>query len=155
MLDRKGIVKLNFKGREFECDSESLIDILEDYNINHSQIDFIKMDIEGGEKFVIPSSMELIKNVKFLAMEIHDGYYISLVPFLKQFDFQFKRISKSKYIRNVLSFSIAHPLQALTLLKTFKSSSEYPGLMKISNGIEISNSNELVVGTFSKPVSKT
>ena len=112
------------------------------------------MDIEGGEKFVIPSSIELIKNVKFLAMEIHEGYYVSLVPFLKQFGFQFERISKSKYIPNAIKFSLAHPLQALTLLKTFKSSGEYPGLMKISNGIEISNSNNLVVGTFSKPVPK-
>ncbi len=67
------------------------------------------MDIEGGEKFVIPSSIELIKNVKFLAMEIHEGYYVSLVPFLKQFGFQFERISKSNYIRNAVIFSIAHP----------------------------------------------
>ena len=153
--DRKGVVELTFKGKEFKCDAESLIAILEDYNINHNQIDFIKMDIEGGEKFVISSSIELIKNIKFLAMEIHEGYYVSLVPFLKQFGFQFERISKSKYIRNAISFSITHPLQALTLLKTFKSSGEYPGLMKILNGIEISNSNDLVVGTFSKPVSKT
>ena len=74
---------------------------------------------------------------------------------IKQFGFQFDRINKSKYIQNAISFSIAHPFQTLTLLKTFKSSGEYPGLMKISNGIEISNSNDLVVGTFSKPVSKT
>lgn len=153
--DRKGVVELNFKGKEFKCDSESLIGILKDYNINQNQIDFIKMDIEGGEKFVIPSSIELIKNVKFLAMEIHEGYYISLVPFLKQFGFQFERISKSKYIRNAISFSLAHPFQTFACLKVLKSSGEYPGLIKISNGIEIANSNELVVGTFSKPVSKT
>ena len=153
--DRKGVVELNFKGKEFKCDSESLIDILEDYNINHNPIDFIKMDIEGGEKLVIPSSIELIKNIKFLAIEIHEGYYISLGPFLKQFGFQFERIEKSKYIRNAISFSIAHPLQALTLLKALKSAGEYPGLMKISNGIEIANSNNIMVGTFSKPLSKT
>lgn len=153
--DKRSFVELSFKGREFKCDSDSLIGILDDHNINYNHIDFIKMDIEGGEKFVIPSSIELIKNVKFLAMEIHEGYYVSLVPFLKQFGFQFDRINKSKYIQNAISFSIAHPFQTLTLLKTFKSSGEYPGLMKISNGIEISNSNDLVVGTFSKPVSKT
>ena len=153
--DKKGPLVLSFKGREFKCDSDSLIGILEDYNINHNQIDFIKMDIEGGEKFVIPQSLELIKNVKFLAMEIHEGYQISLVPLLNDFGFQFERITKSKYIRNALSFSIAHPLQALRLLKSLKSSGEYPGLRKISNGIEIENSNNLVVGTFSKSVSKT
>ena len=153
--DKKGSIELNFKGREFKCDSESLIDILEDYNINHSQIDFIKMDIEGGEKFVIPQSLELIKNVKFLAMEIHEGYQISLVPLMNELGFQFERITKSEYIRNAISFSIIHPLQAFTLLKLLKRGNEYPGLVKISSGIEIENSNNLVVGTFSKPVSKT
>jgi len=151
--DKKGVVELNFKGREFTCDSESLIGILGDYNINSKQIDFIKMDIEGGEKFVIPQSLELIKNVKFLAMEIHEGYQISLVPLLKEFGFQFERITKSKYIRNAVGFSIVHPIQANTLLKLLKKGGEYPGLMKISNGIEIANSNNLVVGTFSKPIS--
>ncbi len=46
VLDKKVVVELNFKGKEFKCDSESLIGILEDSNINSNQIDFIKMDIE-------------------------------------------------------------------------------------------------------------
>jgi len=34
----------------------------------------MKMDIEGGERRAIPSSIEIIEKLDFLAIEIHEGY---------------------------------------------------------------------------------
>ncbi len=51
--NKKGVVLLNLKEREFKCESESLIEIFENSNKNHNYINFMKMDIEGKEKFVI------------------------------------------------------------------------------------------------------
>ena len=151
--DRAGKLELIFKGKRFLCTSDSLANIINESGIGFKKIDFMKMDIEGGERFVIPSSIDIIKNIRFLAMEIHDNYQSSLIPYMEGFDFKFERITRRKYIRNSLDFVIAHPVQAYTLARLLKGGGEYPGLMKMSRGIDISNSNNLVVGTFKRRIS--
>lgn len=72
------------------------------------------------------------------------------MPLMKQFNFNFERITRNYYVNKAIKFSIRHPVEAYSLYKLFKRNGEYTGLKKISNGIEISNSEELVVGTFSR-----
>lgn len=150
LSDKPGVLELEFKGKKFSCDSDSLINIIENSGVDLRTIEFIKMDIEGGEKFVIPSSIDIIKNIKFLTMEIHDSYQLLLIPLMEKLNFNFERITRNYYINKIIKFSIKHPVKAYSLYKLFKRSGEFPGLKKISNGIDISKSEGLVVGTFSK-----
>ena len=38
------------------------------------------MDIDGGERSVIPSSIDIIRKIDYLAIEIHDGFSSELLP---------------------------------------------------------------------------
>lgn len=55
-------------GQEIDCITMDML--MEDYGIKN--IDFVKMDIEGGEKNVFEHSSTWIDNVKVLTVELHD-----------------------------------------------------------------------------------
>ena len=40
--------------------------------IGWDKIDLIKIDIEGGDEAVIPSSVEILQKTRFLIIEIHN-----------------------------------------------------------------------------------
>lgn len=64
--------------------------------------------------------------------------------------FEFKRIERNEYLLNAVKKAVAHPVSVYHLWNTFKTTGEYPELGKISSGINISISQELVVGLFFK-----
>ena len=72
--DKREKIKLQFKGKTFESNADSLANILRNLDTGYRKIRFMKMDIEGGERLAIPSSLEIIENLDFLAIEIHGGY---------------------------------------------------------------------------------
>lgn len=148
--DKPEVLELKFKGRNFKCKADSLKNILTNSKIDQNPIEFMKMDIEGGERFVIPSSIDIVEKLSFLAMEIHNGYSSELIPLMRSKGFDFKRITKSKYILASLKTVMFHPFESEYLLKAFKRTGEYPGLRKMAKGIEISDSENLVVGIFTK-----
>ena len=110
----------------------------------------MKMDIEGAERLVIPSSIDIIKNIDYLAIEIHDYFSIELVHYMGNQGFGFKRVDINEYILNAIKKAVLQPIDFYRLWKAFKSTGENPGLRKISSGIDISKSDELVVGLFFK-----
>ena len=110
----------------------------------------MKMDIEGDEHFVIPSSVAIVKRLNFLAIEIHNGYSAELISLMSDLGFYFKSIARKSYLGNSFKAAMFYPRQACEIYKQFKSSGKYSGIRKISRGIEISNSSDLVVGMFVK-----
>ena len=64
--------------------------------------------------------------------------------------FLFRMVSRREYLLNSLKAIIVGPLSTYKIYREYKRSGEFPGLKKIINGIEISYSESLVVGTFSK-----
>ena len=108
----------------------------------------MKMDIEGGERIAIPSSLRIIEKLSFLAIEIHDGYASELIPFMDQLGFDSERVNRRSYLGNAFRSALSHPRQVYEIYRLIKQSGEYPGIGKISTGIEISSSDDLVVGTF-------
>ncbi|MCL4480479.1 MAG: FkbM family methyltransferase [Candidatus Thermoplasmatota archaeon] len=139
---------LTFKGKNFEVDADTLSNIIYSTGVSVNKIRYLKMDIEGGERLVIPSSLEIIRNIDYLSIEIHDGFSSELIPYMRNLGFQFKRIERNEYLLNTIKNVIAHPFCVYHLWKLFSSTGENPGLMKISSGIDISKSKELVVGLF-------
>lgn len=146
--DKKETFLLTFKGKEFKAEAETLPNILSNLNIEINSVNYMKMDIEGGERLVIPSSKDIIRNIDYLAIEIHDGYSRELVPYMVNMGFRFKRIERNEYLLNTIKTTVAHPIDVYRLWKLFKGTGENPGLGKISSGIDISTSQDLVVGMF-------
>jgi FkbM family methyltransferase len=141
-------IKLEFKGKTFESNADSLANVLRTLNIDTKKIRFMKMDIEGGERLAIPSSLEIIKNLDFLAIEIHGGWAAELIPFMDKLGFDFQRVNRRSYLGNAFKSALKHPVQVYKIYKLIKQSGEFPGNGKILGGIEISSSDDLVVGTF-------
>ena len=148
--DKKERLILKFKGKEFEAEAETLSDILSNFNIAVNSLNYLKMDIEGGEKSVIPSSIDIIKRIDYLAIEIHDAFSSELIPYMSNLGFEFSRIERKEYLFNAIRQAIIHPFDVYKMWKAFTSTGENPGFGKISSGIDISKSKELVVGLFYK-----
>ena len=146
--DKPEKLNLEFKGKTFESNADSLANILKTLDIDLRKIRFIKMDIEGGERIAIPSSLRIIEKLSFLAIEIHGGYASELIPFMDQLGFDFERVNRRSYLGNAFKSALSHPRQVYEIYRLFKQSGDYPGIRKISSGIEISSSDDLVVGTF-------
>jgi hypothetical protein len=102
-------IKLEFKGKTFESNADSLANILRKLDIGTEKIRFMKMDIEGSERLAIPSSLEIIKNLDFLAIEIHGGYANELITFINDLGFEFKRVNRKSYLGNAFKSTLSHP----------------------------------------------
>ena len=150
VFDREEKLQLEFKDQKFIADSKPLKEIINDLKISIDEIKFMKMDIEGAEKFVIPSSLDIIRNLDTLAMEIHNGYWKDLIPLMKGYGFTFKRVTRSYYLSRALINAVTKPVSTYNLYKKFRESGENPGIKKMMNGIKISRSDDLVVGVFRK-----
>ena len=148
--DKPGTLELEFKEKQFYQKSDALDSILDSLNIQGSSVKFMKMDIEGGERLVIPSSIKIVSQADFLAMEIHNGYHVDLIPLMKSLGFTFDRVTRRQYLTNSLKAALTHPFATYSLFKTFRTTGEYPGSRKILTSIDISKSDQLVVGIFIK-----
>jgi FkbM family methyltransferase len=148
--DKKEKLRLKFKGRKFEAEAETLSNILSNLDIAVNSVNYVKMDIEGGERSVIPASIDIIRRIDYLAIEIHDGFSSELIPYMQDLGFGFSRIERKEYLLNAIKQVFLHPIDSYKLWKVFKGTGENPGLRKISTGIDISNSQDLVVGLFFK-----
>ena len=146
--NRSEALKLKFKGKTFECKANSLGNILSNLNINVDAIKFMKMDIEGAERDVIPSNLDLIKGMHFLAMEIHNGYSHELIPIMASIGFTFRRLKRFQYLVRTVKTALFNPLETYSLYKAFRNTGELSRMNKLLRGIEISNSDDLVVGVF-------
>jgi len=148
--DEEGKIELEFQGQKFTASSKPLRKIINELNIPIDRIKFIKMDIEGGEKFVIPSILDIIKNLDFLAIEIHEGYAKELIPFMEKYGFTFNRITWDHYLSRALINTITKPISTISLYRKFGEINTKSKIKKIMNRIEVSREDNLVVGLFTK-----
>jgi hypothetical protein len=88
----------------------------------------MKMDIEGGERSVIPSSIDVIRKIDYLAIEIHDGFSTELIPYMQDLGFRFSRIERKEYLFNTVKQVIVHPVGVYRMWKAFTGTGENPVL---------------------------
>ncbi len=108
------------------------------------------MDIEGAECTVLPSVIDKLTGLKTLSIEMHNGCHRKIIPLMQDRGFSFHRITRVEYLFNSLKAIVKGPPSAYKIYKEYKKSGEFPGFSKVAKGIEISSSESLVVGTFSK-----
>ena len=148
--DSARIVEIEFKGKKFNSKVDSLAPIMESLKVDKKRLKFMKMDVEGAETSIIPTSIEIVKSLDYLAIEMHGGSHGKIVPLLDSLGFIFERVSRKNYLMNAMKFSLRHPVQSFHILSAFSGSGEWPGAKKVLGGIEISRSDDLVVGIFKK-----
>jgi FkbM family methyltransferase len=84
---------------------ENLLD-----ELNHPKNMVIKMDIEGGEKYIFKNE-EFVHNIREIAMEVHGKENIETIPkILKNNNFTIKEYKTADELKNTLKFALLHPL---------------------------------------------
>ena len=114
--DSARIVEIEFKGKKFNSKVDSLAHIMESLKVDRKRLKFMKMDVEGAEAFIIPSSIEIVKSLDYLAIEMHSGSHGKIVPLLSSLGFIFERVSRKRYILNAMKCSMRHPIQSFRIL---------------------------------------
>lgn len=113
--NKKEKLSLTYKGKNFVSEADTLHNIISSLNVPVNLIYYIKMDIEGAERFVIPSSIDIIKDIDYLAIEIHDGFSSELIPYTINQGFWFKRIERNEYIINTIKNGVLNPIDVYRL----------------------------------------
>ena len=144
------IINLNFKGNSFVSRTISSKDIQRCLKENgRDRIDAIKIDIEGAEIDAISELKTFLADVRIIMIELH-GTKENIDQLLEPVGFNFRRLTRRQYMASALVFAFRHPVSAIKLWRTFNSTSENPGVRKIFTGIEITHSDELMVGIYEK-----
>jgi FkbM family methyltransferase len=109
--------QITYTGRTYSFKAETLTAILQRQRI--SRVDFIKLDIEGYETEVIESSIDIIKQTRLIAIEMH-GTKKSIDAMLLPLGFKFVPLTKGYIYRKLLAQLIAHPHLVLSVYKKLK-----------------------------------
>jgi FkbM family methyltransferase len=147
----EGTMDLTFKGRTFRARVRGLSAVLREAGfVEGERVSVLKMDIEGGEREVIPDNLALISSCDSVAVEFHGGAHTELIPRVENLGFEFARFRRNVSVPRVAAFVLRHPIQGVRLYRLLKESRPSAGVGKLLHGIDISSSESLVVGVFTK-----
>jgi FkbM family methyltransferase len=146
--DRDADLVLSFKGRSSICKARRLRNLLDDAGVDPRSVRLVKIDIEGGERTVIPDNLDVLSQCDRVAVELHDGAEQVLHSQMERVGFAFRRISRREYLAATLAFSLHHPIQAWRVFQAAKRAESYHGIRKFIGGLEIAASGNLIVGEY-------
>ena len=147
VASKAGMKQITYQGRTYSFKVETLTAILQRQHIR--RVDFIKLDIEGYETEVIESSIEIIKETRLIAIELH-GTKKSVDGMLLPLGFKFVPLTKGYIYRKLLAQLLAHPGLVLSVYKKLKQiNPEISSKMMSGRGPDIvSNDSGLIVGMY-------
>jgi FkbM family methyltransferase len=99
--------EITFWGKTFKCKIMTLANVLSSAGLT-SNVDFIKMDIEGFEVDVVNQGIDIVKNSKVISVECH-GTKKKLDSILSQYGFKFKPINYRYYYKKMIKTMLLHP----------------------------------------------
>jgi FkbM family methyltransferase len=142
-----GMRQITFQNRTYSFRVKTLAEMLEEQNI--SRVDFIKMDIEGYETEVIESSIDIIKQARVIAIELH-GTKKAIDTLLLPLGFKFVPLTKGYIYRKLLIQLIARPHVVTSIYKKLRQINPKIGSKMIGGrGPDIvSKDSSLVVGVY-------
>jgi FkbM family methyltransferase len=144
---KPGMKQITYHSRTYSFRVETLAEILERQHI--SRVDFIKMDIEGYETEVIESSIDIIKQARVIAIELHRTKK-AIDTLLLPLGFKFVPLTKSYIYHKLLAQLIARPHVVMSIYKKLKQINPKMGSKMIGgSGPDIvSKDSGLVVGAY-------
>jgi len=149
VASKAGMKQITFNDRTYSFRVETLAAILKRQHI--SRVDFIKMDIEGFETEVIESSIDIIKQTRVIAIELH-GTKKAIDTILLPLGFKFVPLTKGYIYRKLLAQLIAHPRLVLSVYKKLhyrRKTRSFVSKMMSGPGPDIvSNDSGLIVGIY-------
>jgi FkbM family methyltransferase len=142
-----GTRQITFHGRTYSFRVETLAGILERQHV--SKVDFIKLDVEGYETEVIESSIDIIKQARVIAIELH-GTKKAIDTLLLPLGFKFVPLTKGYIYRKLLIQLIARPHVVTSIYKKLRQINPKIGSKMIGGrGPDIvSKDSSLVVGVY-------
>jgi FkbM family methyltransferase len=147
VASKAGMKQITFQGRTYSFRVETLAEMLEGQNIG--RVDFIKLDIEGYEIEVIESSIDIIKQARVIAIELH-GTKKAIDTMLLPLGFKFVPLTKAYVYGKLLAQLIAHPHAVLSAYKKLKQFNPKIGSQMVSGrGPDlVSKDSGLFVGMY-------
>ena len=107
IADKSGSLKGEFKGQEFEFQARTMREILFESKVDF--VNFVKMDIEGAEMTVIPSSLTEFAKTRVIAIELHNNEK-ELDALLHKHGFKSEPTVKNHLTRSLIKFVFEHPV---------------------------------------------
>jgi 23S rRNA U2552 (ribose-2'-O)-methylase RlmE/FtsJ len=140
-------VELEFQGERLRFDARTLRSILAE--LRTDRVDFVKIDVEGFEREIIPSEIELLSHARVIVAELH-GDQRAVVQLLQENGFSFHVTKGRRYLGRALIFSLRHPTQALRVYRLLREALKRSPLTTLVRGPQISRGEGLQVGAFTK-----
>jgi predicted RNA methylase len=139
--------QIEFRGRSYSFRVDTLENILEKEGLKKS-IKFLKMDIEGFETEVLNQSVDIIKNVDTIAIELHNTKE-EVDRILSKYNFYFSPIPKRTIYYRLLKNLILHPRLMSRSYRRMKR--QNPHLLSYAaKGLEYSTNYDLLCGTYKR-----
>jgi FkbM family methyltransferase len=142
-----GIRSITFRGRNYSFQVNTLRHLLQIQGIQ-DKINFIKMDIEGFETEVIENSLDIIKNVAAISVELH-GTKHAVDKLLCANGFSFVPISKSHIRAQVIKNLVLHPKLLYRSYKSMKLQNPRV-LSSVIQGLNYDRNKAYLSGTYIK-----
>lgn len=150
LADSEGTSSLEFKDRVFLARRTTLANAIREANLG--RVDFVKMDIEGFESIVIPSSIEILGDAHYIAVELH-GNQAPVMKALIAEGFSFSPVDTPLITARLAVFLLRHPVLAFWLYSRVKRYPPYTWTVlarRAIKGPSIAQPDKLLVGTFSR-----
>ncbi|MHB1812540.1 MAG: FkbM family methyltransferase [Thermoplasmataceae archaeon] len=144
---------ISFKDQKFKAVVVTLTNLLRKWNLE--RFDFVKMDIEGSESKIVPSSINIFSKANVIAMELH-GNQEELIRLLTDKGFKSMPVTKDTMNKNLRTFALSHPVE---LFKIYRNISQLEGyklfqlLRRYKSGFTNIEGNGLSIIVFLSSVS--
>lgn len=148
LSESDGIAMLEFKGKRFPARTTSLANAIREAGLD--TVDFVKMDIEGFEAMVVPSSLEVLGQARYIAIELHGDQELAFQA-LSSKGFQFTAVDTPLLTARLVLFAFRHPNIMIRLYSRVKHYPPYTvsGLLRRAlKGPSIAQEGKLLVGMF-------
>lgn len=149
--DFRGTLTIDFKNESFLARALPLGSALEEAGV--TRLDFIKMDVEGLEKVIVPISIDLMGRARFVSMELH-GDQSEVRSMLETRGFRQVPLSSGDATLRVASYLIRHPIRSLLMYSRVRMLSGYSFfelMMRVLRGLGITREQTLQVVLFRRP----
>ena len=136
-----------FRERSFDFVSRSIESIMKECGI--PRIDFVKMDIEGQERLVVPASLDRLAGARAIAAELH-GDQRESTRLLEERGFSFHPVTSKGTWRNLVMFTLRHPVSSVRLYSLVRPVIGHSILFSMKEDLAIARDPNLVVGVFER-----